>query len=232
MPKVAASILSADMSRLLEQVRMVEPHVDALHIDLMDAHFVPTLGVQPEAVAALRPHTRLFFHCHLMLTDPAAQFDVLEAAGADQITCHVEAVGEPAAVLDDLAGRGIRAGLALNPDTPADAAFPFLDDLAVVNVMSVHPGWAGQAFLPEVLPKVAVLRDEIDRRGLPTEIEMDGGINAETGARCLEAGATVLAAASSIFKADDPLAAVRRLAALVGRAETSAGGEHVAGDQG
>ncbi len=213
---LAASILSADMARLLDQVRLVERYADSLHIDLMDGHFVSTLGIGPGVVESLRPHTDLRFHCHLMLEDPLALLDVLAKAGTNLVTCHLEAVeDDPAAAIAEVRARGMDAGLAINPETPAAVLLPYLEQVVGVIVMSVHPGWAGQAFLPEVLPKVEALRAEIDRRGLTVDIEMDGGINAETGRRCLEAGATVLAAASSIFRSEDPAASARTLADLV-----------------
>ncbi len=214
MAKLAASILSADMAHLADQVKLVEPYADSLHIDVMDGHFVPTIGVGPDVVPALRRVTDLLLHCHLMAEDPVRYFDVLADGGAGMVTSHVEALEDPGWAVSEATGHGMRAGLALNPETPADAAFPFLDELSDMIVMSVHPGWAGQAFLPEVLPKVRALRAEIDRRGLPVDIEMDGGINEETAPRCLEAGATVLAAASSIFKAPDPAAAAKWLAEI------------------
>jgi ribulose-phosphate 3-epimerase len=212
--KLAASILSADFSRLAEEVKLVEPYSDALHIDAMDGQFVPTIGIGPQVVASLRQVTNLFFHCHLMLKDPERQFEEFAKAGANLITPHLEAVDDPAAAIDALDALGVKAGLAINPETPAEALFEHLDRLADVIVMTVNPGWAGQPFLPEGLPKVAALRAEIDRRGLTCDIEVDGGINEETGRRCIEAGATIIAAASSIFKAPDPVESVRRLAAV------------------
>jgi ribulose-phosphate 3-epimerase len=212
--KLAASILSADFGHLAEQVALVEPYAEALHIDAMDGQFVPTIGIGPQVVASLRPEFNLFFHCHLMVREPEKQFDDFAKAGANLITPHIEAVEDPAKAIAALKERGVEAGLAINPETPAEAVFPYLDELADVIVMTVNPGWAGQAFLPEGLPKVAALRAEIDRRGLPTDIEVDGGINEESGRRCVEAGATVLAAASSIFKDPDPAEAARRLAGV------------------
>lgn len=212
--KVAASILSADFARLGEQVQQVEPYSDALHIDVMDGRFVPTIGIGPQVVESLRPETNLLFHCHLMIEEPEAQFEVFAAAGANLVTPHVEALEDPARAIRALKALGLQAGLAINPPTPIDAVLPHLDELADVIVMTVNPGWAGQAFLPEGLPKVESLRNEIDRRGLSVDVEVDGGINVETGRRCVEAGATVLAAASSIFKADDPVAAIKALAAV------------------
>lgn len=215
MGKLAASILSADFAHLADQVRLVEGHADLIHIDVMDAHFVPPLTIGPVVVQSLRPVTGLPLHCHLMIEHPERLFEDFVAAGTDMVTCHVEALEDSAPVIRKAREAGMRAGLAVNPDTPVETVFPHLEDLANVIVMSVQPGWAGQAFIPEVLPKVEKVRGEIDRLGLPTDVEVDGGIDLETGARCMDADATVLAVASSIFKARDPAEAAEALAAVV-----------------
>ena len=214
MARLAASILAADFGHLAEQVRAVEAHAELIHVDVMDAHFVPVLSVGPVVVEGIRPVTGLPLHCHLMVDDPALLFDDLVAAGTDMVTVHVEAVEDPDPVLRKARDLGLRTGLGVNPETPVEAVFPHLDGLDDVIVMSVNPGWAGQSFLPEALPKVEAARAEIDRRGLSTDVEVDGGVNEETGRRCVAAGATILAAASSIFKAGDPGEAARRLAAI------------------
>jgi ribulose-phosphate 3-epimerase len=215
--KVAASILSADHAYLAEQIKLVEQHVELIHIDCMDAHFVPVLSVGPVVVEAVRRVSELPLHCHLMVERPDALFEDFARAGADIVTCHVEAVEDPAAVVRRAGDLGMKAGLAVNPETEVKEVFPYLESLDRVLVMSVHPGWAGQEFLDQALPKIEQVREEIDRQGLSAEVEVDGGINERTGPRCLAAGATVLAAASSIFKAPDPGEAARRLAALTGR---------------
>jgi ribulose-phosphate 3-epimerase len=214
MGKLAASILSADFAHLADQVKMVEPHADLIHVDVMDAHFVPVLSVGPVVVDSLRPVTPLPLHCHLMIDNPEAMFEELLEAGTNMVTCHMEAVAAPGAAIRKAREMGLAAGLAINPETPVESLFPHLDELDDVIVMSVNPGWAGQPFLPEALLKVEAVRREIDRRGLLTDIEVDGGINEETGRLCIAAGATVLAAASSIFRASDPGEAARRLAAV------------------
>src|SRR5438093_6259461 len=215
--KVAASILSADFAYLADQVKLVEGQVDLIHVDAMDAHFVPPLSVGPVVVESLRRVTGLPLHCHLMIERPERLFDDFAAAGTDMVTCHVEALDDPGPVVRKARDMGMRAGLAVNPDTPVEAVFPHLEDLDDVIVMSVRPGWAGQAFIPEVLPKVELVRREIDRSGLSTDVEVDGGLHPGTGARCIGAGARILAAASSIFKAEDPAEAARTLAAVAGR---------------
>jgi ribulose-phosphate 3-epimerase len=212
--KLAASILSADFAYLAEQVKLVEPHADYIHIDIMDAHFVPTLSIGPVVVESLRPVTDLAFHCHLMIDDPVAMFDDLAGAGTAIVTSHLEAVRDPAEVVSQALERGLRPGFAVNPETGVEELFPHLERLDRVLIMTVHPGWSGQRFLDDGLRKIEAARREIDRQGLEVEIEVDGGINAETGARCIAAGATVLAAASSVFKVDDPAAAARTLQAV------------------
>jgi len=212
--KLAASILSADFAHLADQVKLIEPFADAIHIDVMDGHFVPPLTIGPVVVGSLRPQTALTLHCHLMVERPERLFDDFAATGTDMVTCHLEALDDPEPVLRKARELGMRTGLAVNPDTPVEGVFRHLDGLDNVIVMSVHPGWAGQPFMPEVLPKIESARAEIDGRGLAVDVEVDGGINVDTGGRCVDAGATVLAAASSIFKADDPVRAARELAAI------------------
>jgi ribulose-phosphate 3-epimerase len=215
--KVAASILSADFGYLAEQIKLVEPHVELIHIDAMDAHFVPPLSVGPVVVESVRKVTGLPLHCHLMVDRPQDLLKDFAEAGADIVTVHREAVEDPGKLIELAESLGLKSGLAVSPETPVDETFPYLERLDRVLVMSVNPGWAGQPFLEEALPKIESARREIDRKGLSVEIEVDGGINERSGRRCLAAGATVLAAASSIFKVSDPAGAARRLAALTGR---------------
>jgi ribulose-phosphate 3-epimerase len=214
--KVAASILSADFAYLADQVKLVGGYVDLIHIDAMDAHFVPPLSVGPVIVESLRRITDLPLHCHLMVERPQSLFEDFAKAGADIVTAHLEALEDPNAAIALAQSLGMRAGLAVNPDTPVEGVFPHLESLDRVIVMSVQPGWAGQRFLESALPKIESVRAEIERHGLKVEVEVDGGINEGTAPRCLAAGATVLAAASSIFKAPDPGEAARRLAAFTG----------------
>jgi ribulose-phosphate 3-epimerase len=183
-------------------------------VDVMDAHFVPPLTIGPVVVESLRPVSSLPLHCHLMIETPEALLEDFAKAGTDMVTFHLEAAPEPEIVIAEARARGMRAGIAVNPDTPVEEAFAYLDRVDNLIVMSVRPGWAGQEFMEEALPKVEAARKEIDRRGIVVDVEVDGGINEESGRRCLDAGATVLAAASSIFKASDPADAARRLALL------------------
>src|SRR2546428_7132662 len=151
--KVAASILSADFAYLADQVKLVEEHVDLLHIDAMDAHFVPPLSVGPVVVESVRRITGLPLHCHLMVDQPESLFEDFARAGADIVTSHMEALPDPAAAIRRAEKLGMRAGLAVNPETAVDAVFPYLESLDRVLVMSVNPGWASQQFLDSALPK-------------------------------------------------------------------------------
>jgi ribulose-phosphate 3-epimerase len=212
--KLAASILSADFAHLADQVKEVESDLDLIHVDNMDAHFVPPLCLGAVVVASLRRVTDLPLHCHLMVERPIELLRDFAEAGADIVSMHMECDDEPERAVKEAAAQGLRAGLAVSPQTPVESVFPFLEDLDRILVMSVRPGWSGQSFLESALPKIESARSEIDRRGLSVEIEVDGGINSETGARCLAAGATVLTAASSIFKAPDMREAAHRLAQM------------------
>src|SRR6266571_2176232 len=161
-PKIAASILSADFGYLAEQVKLVEKHVELIHIDAMDAHFVPPLSIGPVVVESLRRVTGLPLHCHLQVDRPEELFDDFAAAGADIVTCHVEAVEEPEKAVGRAQELGMRAGLAVSPSTPVEAVFPHLERLDRVVVMSVQPGWAGQDFMEDALLKIEAARTEIE----------------------------------------------------------------------
>jgi ribulose-phosphate 3-epimerase len=210
MLRIAPSVLSADFGGLAEAVGEVSSEADWLHVDVMDAHFVPNLTVGPPVVASLRRHSGLFFDCHLMMTDPGDYLEAFRAAGADGCTVHVE-VGGTAALLTEAKALGLRAGLALNPETPYEAIDPFLEQADLILCMTVHPGFGGQEFMAEVLPKIARTRQELDRRGLGAELEVDGGIDEETAPLVVGAGARVLVAGSAVFGADRPWEAARRI---------------------
>jgi ribulose-phosphate 3-epimerase len=216
--KLAASILSADLARLAEEVKLVEPHVDLIHVDVMDAHFVPPLTIGPPVIAALRRHTALPLHAHLQVETPEELFEDLAEAGTGAVTFHVEATEDPAPLIRKAAATGVRVGLALGPATPFDHAAPHLEEIDDLVVLTVHPGWAGQPFQPDVLEKVEAAKTEIDRRGLAVDVHVDGGVNARTVRRCVDAGADVVAAASAIFGAADPADAARELRGLAGGA--------------
>ena len=208
--KVAPSILSADFARLAEEIDRIRPEADLLHVDVMDGHFVPNLTIGPPVVASLRRHTDLFLDCHLMVDNPEELLEAFAKAGAGGCTVHVE-LGDPSPLIDQMRDLGLRVGLVLNPPTPFDAVRPYLDAIDLLLVMSVNPGWGGQEFIDDVLDKVSAARQIIDERGLAVEIEIDGGINAETAARAGAAGADIFVAGTAIFEADDPLESARRI---------------------
>jgi ribulose-phosphate 3-epimerase len=211
---LSASILSADLAHLADQVRLVEPFADVIHVDVMDGRFVPPITFGPLVVAALRRVTTRTLHGHLQVAAPETLFDELAAVGMDVVSFHLEAVEDPAPVIAKARGAGLRVGLAVSPETPVRDALPHLEGLDDVIVMSVHPGWAGQPFIPESLAKVHDMRAELVRRGLYADVEIDGGISAANARRALDAGANVLVAASAIFQAADIGGAARELARI------------------
>lgn len=219
-PQISASILNADFSRLAEEVRRADAGgVDSIHLDVMDGHFVDNLTMGPVVVEAVRPHSSLPFHSHLMISNPLAYAERFARAGSDLIVFHVEADDEPDDVIAAIEAAGNRAGIALNPETPADAVMPFLERVDLVLVMTVHPGWGGQAFIEEVLPKMRVLSDEVARRGLEVEIGVDGGVNLDTIAAAHAAGGDVLVTGSALYSTAGDLTdtvTALRAAALAG----------------
>lgn len=215
MGKLSASILSADFAHLADAIAVVEETVDVLHIDVMDGRFVPPLTFGAPIVRALRPVTRRTLHGHLMVAAPADLFPDLAAAGMEIASFHVEAVADPRPTFAAAREAGMGVGITVSPETPVEAVFPFLDEVDDVMVMSVRPGWSGQSFLPGSLERLAALRAELDRRGLTADLEIDGGVKLDNARRCVEAGATVLVAASAIFQAPDPAVAAAELRALV-----------------
>jgi ribulose-phosphate 3-epimerase len=215
--QVSASILAADFARLGEQIREAEDAgVDRLHFDVMDGHFVPNLSLGPMVLESLRPITRLPIEVHLMVCEPLRFLEAFARAGADYLMVHAEIDTPWSAIPTAIRQLGKKVGLVLNPETPAESIIERLPDVDIVVVMTVHPGFSGQAFLPQMLPKLRTLRERIDRLGLPCDLEADGGVNEETARLVVQAGANVVAAASAIFRASDgiPLAVERLLRAL------------------
>ncbi len=217
-PQISASILTADFARLGDEVRRAaNGGVESVHLDVMDGHFVDNLTLGPVVVGAVRPVTDLPFHTHLMISNPLAYVERFADAGSDLIIFHVEADDDPAIVIEAIERAGKRPGMALNPETAAEALHPYLERLDLVLVMTVHPGWGGQPFMGEVLPKLSTLRDEIARRGLDLPIGVDGGVNLETIGAAHAAGGAVLVTGSSLYSTDGDLAptvAALRAAAL------------------
>ncbi|HSM02654.1 MAG TPA: ribulose-phosphate 3-epimerase [Acidimicrobiia bacterium] len=209
--KIAPSLLAADFARLAEEVAIVEPHVDLLHLDVMDGHFVPNLTFGIPVIESLRAVTDLYFDCHLMVTNPVSLFEPLAAAGANLVTVHIEVHPDPTGPAAKAREQGLDFGLVLDPGTPFAAVEPFMELCDLVLVMSVQPGFGGQAFIPEVLPKVEAARKFVDSEGLHADIQVDGGITPETARLARDAGADVYVAGTAIFRAPDPVDAIRRL---------------------
>ena len=205
--QISASILNADFAALGAEVRRAaDGGVDSIHLDVMDGHFVDNLTMGPVVVDAVRPATNLPFHSHLMIDNPLAYVERFADAGSDLIVFHVESPDDPHRVIEVIERAGRRPGIALNPETPAEAVHPFLDRVDLLLVMTVHPGWGGQAFIPDVLPKLRALRDEVDRRGLRTEIGVDGGVNLDTIGSAHAAGGDVLVTGSALYSTPGDLA--------------------------
>jgi ribulose-phosphate 3-epimerase len=217
--RIAPSILTADFGRLAEQVAAAEEGgADLMHLDVMDGHFVPSITFGPLVVAAVRRATRLPIEAHLMVADPAAQLAPMAEAGAGRLIPHLEAAGidgsDAGRLVEAIRALGCEAALAISPHTPAEALAPLLEMLDGVTVMTVHPGRGGQAFLPEMLPKVTALRALLDERGLRASIEVDGGVKANNAAACVAAGADTLVAGSAVFNdAETPQHALASLRA-------------------
>ncbi len=210
--KIAPSILAADFASLAADVARVADEVELLHVDCMDGHYVPNLTIGPPVVAALRPHTDRFLDCHLMVDNPGRLVQAFADAGADGLTIHVE-LGDPRPLLREIGSLGVRRGLAFEPETPFEAVEPYLGDIDLLLVMSVHTGYGGQPFIPEVLDKVRAARKLVDAEGMAVEIEIDGGIKVDNAALAAAAGVDILVSGTGIFGADDPAAAARAIRA-------------------
>ena len=206
MVRIAPSILSADFANLADAIDAVAPQTDMLHVDVMDGHFVPNLTIGPPVVASIRKHTDLYLDCHLMMTNPGDYLEAFKKAGANGCSVHVE-VGGTDDLIDQMRDLGLDVGLAVNPDVPFERFEQFLDRIDLVLLMTVFPGFGGQAFMPEVVPKIEQTAAAIRDRELDVALQADGGIDTSTAPVVCGAGADVLVAGSAIFKHDDPAAA-------------------------
>jgi ribulose-phosphate 3-epimerase len=213
--KVAPSILSADFSRLGEEIKAVEAAgADLIHIDVMDGHFVPNITIGPLIVQACRKATKLPLDVHLMIENPELYIADFAKAGADYITVHAEAARHLHRLVQSIREhKGVKAGVSLNPATPLEELDYILDELDLVLIMSVNPGFGGQAFIPSALRKIRELRQLINDRKLSVEIEVDGGVKAENAAAITGAGADILVAGSAVYGAKDYAAAIREIRA-------------------
>jgi ribulose-phosphate 3-epimerase len=208
--RIAPSILSADFGDLSSAIGMISGQVEWLHVDVMDGHFVPNITIGPPVVKSLRKHSDLFFDCHLMISEPWKYLEDFKKAGADSCTFHVE-VGQTAETINLARELGLRVGLSLNPDKPFEMVEPYLDQIDVLLVMSVFPGFGGQSFIPDVLDTVRKARMAVETRNLKLDIEIDGGIDLTTMPLALAAGANVLVAGNAVFGQADPGAALTSL---------------------
>jgi ribulose-phosphate 3-epimerase len=213
MPKLrlAPSILTADFARLGEEIEAVSPYVDWFHLDVMDGHYVENLTFGPSTVEAVRRACDLPLHVHLMITDPQRFAPAFADAGAGRISFHPEVTQDAGEVIESIRALGVGVGLAVHPDSGLEAVDRHLEALDVVLIMTVRPGFGGQSFLDEVLPKISEARRLVDDRAARADVEVDGGVNLSTVDRAVSAGGEILVAGSAVFDGADPAAAARRM---------------------
>ncbi|MFQ5881765.1 MAG: ribulose-phosphate 3-epimerase [Candidatus Methylomirabilales bacterium] len=215
MVKVAPAVLIVDYGRLAEEVLAVEREADLFHFDVMDGHFVPAISYGAEVIRSLRSRTAVPFDVHLMVQYPERYITDFAKAGSDYLTVHAEVCPHLDRTIRQIKEAGVKAGVALNPSTPLEAIAPVIQEVDLVLLMSVNPGFGGQAFIAEVQQKVERMRRRLDALTIRCELEVDGGIKTENCAQVAKAGASILVAGSAVFKSPDPVATIRRMKSLV-----------------
>jgi ribulose-phosphate 3-epimerase len=213
---IAPSILSADFSALAKDISVVEKAgADWLHIDVMDGHFVPNLTIGPGVVKSLRDKSKLVFDVHLMITGPEKFYESFIKSGADIVNFHCEAACDKKALIADIKKAGVKAGISIRPSTELSKVMEFVPLVDMVLVMTVEPGFAGQKFKEEMIPRISIVRDFINKNGLKCDLQVDGGINSETGLKAVKSGANCLVAGQSIYGAPNPAKALKDLRKIV-----------------